>query len=284
MLESLLQQGLKRRGLTLSTHSDGRAIWVVQVRAIDAELFVLVASGPALPGSGVSKSRRIDTAGLGPDVLPLSLAQAGEELVDAAANTKTPPPPPAAPPAPIAISKPAPPAPPPPSPWAFGVDLGGGVDLFPGLSLVGGELAARAYYQRVGLVARVGLAKMLAAQTALGRIAGDSLSIELGPALRFLPGEDWTVELGLTGQARWLRGEGSLAGEGLVGKDGSGWAWLGLGSLTVRYRLAPALEVSARAAGGPVLRGLRLEAVGQRLLSLSDLVGSFSLALSLGPP
>lgn len=283
MLENLLQQGLKRRGLVLSTHSDGQAIWVVQVRAIESELFVLVASGPALPGSGISKSRRIDTAGLGPDVLPLSLAQAGEELVDAAANTKAPPPPPAASPAPAARSKPAPPPPPPPSPWGFGVDLGGEVNLFPSLSLVGGDLAARAYYHRVGLVARVGFAKMLAAQTDLGRVAGDSLSIELGPALRFLPGDDWTLELGLSAQARWLRGEGSAAGEGLAGKDASGWAWLGLGSLTVRYRLAAALELSLRAAGGPVLRGLRLEGVGQRLLSMSDAMGTLSLALSLGP-
>lgn len=284
MLESLLQQGLKRRGLALSTHSDGQAIWVVQVRAIESELFVLVASGPALPGSGVSKSRRIETAGLGPDVLPLSLAQAGEELVDAAANTKTPPPPPAAPPPTTVVTKPAPPPPPPPSPWGFAVDLGGELNLFPGLSLVGGDLAARAYYRRVGLVARVGFSKMLAAQTSLGRIAGDSLSIELGPALRLTPGEDWTLELGLSAQARWLRGEGSAAGEGLVGKDGSGWAWLGLGSLTLRYRLAAALELSLRAAGGPVLRGLRLEGLGQRLLTLSDAMGTLSFALSLGPP
>lgn len=287
-LERLLAHGLRRRDLELTPHTDGQAIWVVQVRAIAAELFVLVVSGPALPGSGVSKSRRIDTAGLGADVLPLSVAQAAEELLDAARSPSSPLPAAVEPPRVVEAtpSRPAPraaPAGPTGPTWSLDVTAHGTVDTYSsGLVAVGGALGARLARGRWGLDAHVGLAELLPEVGVLGRVAGRSVGLALGPRVVFAPLEVLRLGLGASAEARWVHAGGQQPSEGLAGADGRGWAWLALGVGTAEWQLADEVRVHARAAVGPVVRGVRFAGVGESLGGATGVLASVGLGVGLG--
>lgn len=288
-LERLLEHGLRRRDLELTPHSDGQAIWVVQVRAIAAELYVLVVSGPALPGSGVSKSRRIDTAGLGADVLPLSVAQAAEELLDAARSPPTPAPTQAAPlaldprPATDAAAQRPAPAAAPRAPWSLDLVALGAMDTYSsGLMAVGGGLGAHLARGRWGLEARVGFAWLLPEVGTLGRIAGQSLGLALGPRLTFEPAESLRLGLGVSAEARGLFAGGSEPVEGLAGAEGRGWAWLALGAGTIQWQLSDGVHLHGRASVGPVVRGVRFAGLGEALGGATGVVASFALGLGVG--
>jgi len=290
-LERLLAHGLRRRDLELTPHSDGQAIWVVQVRAIAAELYVLVVSGPALPGSGVSKSRRIDTAGLGADVLPLSVAQAAEELLDAARSPTPPSPTRTAPlaldPSPAIDAAALRPTPSPAAgagaPWSLDLVALGAMDTYSsGLMAVGGGLGAHLARGRWGLEARVGFARLLPEVGTLGRIAGQSLGLALGPRLTFEPAESLRLGLGVSAEARWLFAGGSEPVEGLAGAEGRGWAWLALGAGTVQWQLSDDVHLHGRASVGPVVRGVRFAGLGEALGGATGVVASFALGLGVG--
>ncbi|MFO0724523.1 MAG: hypothetical protein U1E65_12110 [Myxococcota bacterium] len=285
-LALLVRQGLKRRGCQLLPKADASAVWVVQVRAIDADLFVLVASGPAMEGSGISKSRRIDTSRLGPDVLVLSLAQAAEELIEAAQAT----------PAPAAAPRPSPPPPlnptpaplkPPPAPrdpWSLRVDAAGALWLYGGgLRSVGGVLVARAAFETMGLMAEVGFGQALPTTTAVGRVAGPSLEVGAGPFVHLVLAEDWALDLSAMGSALWLGSVGSEAAEGLMGRSAEGWALSALFGAELGLRLGAHVGLSARAAVGPVLRGLVLEALGERLFGATGVAANFGVAVCFAP-
>lgn len=299
-LERILAHGLRRRDLELTPQSDGQAIWVVQVRAIATELFVLVVSGPALPGSGVSKSRRIDTAGLGPDVLPLSVAQAAEELLDAAraplsgsppdtgAESRAASVPAASLPLPPTVSvrereSPSAPSSSPLSPvWSLRAELVGSVDSFSsGLVAIGGGLGAHLARGCWGLETRVSLAELLPEAGQLGRVAGRSVGFALGPRVSFEPLEGLRLGLGGLGEARWVFAGGSAPGEGLAPAEGVGWAWTAIGAGLVEWDLGGGLYLHGRASVGPVVRGVRFVGPNATLGGVVGVVGAASLGVGI---
>ncbi len=279
-LEQLLRAGLRRSEIALARDREARASLVLQVRRIDAEYFVFVASGPAVAGSGVVMSRRIGAETIAAGALTVVLAQTAEELVSAALAADQPQTPPQ--PAPVVsrdFETPSPPAE--PSRLRLIAEAGALADVSSGgLVVLGGGAAVSVLFDRFGVMVRGGAGPAPPRQTAAGVVRGSSALVDVGPVVEVVRASRFTLQLLALFRAQWLSAEGDEAVEGLVGVRGSAW------SSSLFVGLAPAVSLTERfflrlhlAIGGALRAVVFQTEAGGRLGGLSGLGGSTMLTV-----
>lgn len=287
-VEALLRPGLTRRGWALTTRSDPAATLVVQVRRVATGYFVSAASGPAVAGSGVAMSRRIEFARIEAGTLTLVLAQTAEELIAAALEPARPPevePAPVAAAEPVAVSEPSPPVVAVAAPvtrWAFAAFPSASFETFQGgVRTVGGRVSLMAERERWGVAVRGGAAALLAVATSVGVVQGSTVWVEVGPSFKLLKLGSFSLRALVAGRAHWLSAGGSQAVAGLVGTRAEAWAFVGLGELGAAIEFTSWLFANAAVAAGYTVRPVSFVLDDTRLLAASGVLGSFTLGLGV---
>lgn len=288
-VEALLRPGLTRRGWALTTRSDPAATLVVQVRRVATGYFVSAASGPAVAGSGVAMSRRIEFARIEAGTLTLVLAQTAEELIAAALEPARPAEPEPAPvvaveraaPPPVVISAPAAPKDVGPT-WAFAAFPSVSFETFQGgVRTVGARVSLLAERERWGLAVRGGAAALLAVSTSAGVVEGGTVWVDVGPSFKLLKLGIFSLRALIASRAHWWSAGGTHAVSGLVGTRAEGWAFVALGELGATIEFTSWLFANAAVAAGYVVRPVSFVLDDTRLLAASGVLGSFTLGLGV---